>query len=150
MGIRRLSGYHYFMGGSWENHKKNTKKCDFWVSRPPIVGLATSILSVHGICWEFLWYILKNLTKSTFLNFQKLFSEFVCFFSYNSRTTGPISMQRSIISRRFFSLGFRLQKFFFCGQYCSHAKCRKLILFWLPRIFREQIIMPCYWVSTVL
>ena len=52
--------------------QKHRKKGDFWVSRPPIVGPATYILFVRERCLKFLWYILKNLNKSTFLIFKMM------------------------------------------------------------------------------
>ena len=49
------------MGGTSENRKKHSRKGDFWVSKPQIVGLATSILSNHGRYLKFLRYIPNTL-----------------------------------------------------------------------------------------
>ena len=61
-GIR--CGLGWVLGGSagtissWAVPEKTTKKtpekCDFWLSKLPIIGLATSILSVHGRSLKFL------------------------------------------------------------------------------------------------
>ena len=55
--------------GSWENRKKTPEKCDFWLSKPEIVGLATSILYIHGRCLIFLCYIRK--TPNSLFYFSK-------------------------------------------------------------------------------
>ena len=60
------------MAGSLAN-PKNSRKGDFWVSKPPIVDLVASILSIHGSarkiksfnCWPghiytlFLWQMVE-------------------------------------------------------------------------------------------
>ena len=54
----------FYFSKSWavpEKTAKNSRKCDFWLSKPQIVGLATSLLSTHGRYLKFLWYIPKIL-----------------------------------------------------------------------------------------
>ena len=41
--------------------KKHPNKGDFWVSKPQIFRLATSILSIHGKCLNGFLYIPKTL-----------------------------------------------------------------------------------------
>ena len=74
-------GLGWVLGGlagtisSWavpEKTAKNTrKKGDILGIKTTIVGLATSLLSTHGRCLKFLWYIPKTLNETHFFYFSK-------------------------------------------------------------------------------